>query len=217
MGTPSVLKKVGLASWYQRVQARLMQQARRSYEPLVRERKQALLGDLHGTLLEIGPGTGPNLAYYPRGARWIGVEPNPHMHPYLQAEAAQRGLQVELRDGRAEQLPAGDASVDVVVSTLVLCSVTDPTRTLSEVRRVLKPGGKFVFIEHVAAPPGTGLRRLQNLIQPLWTLLADGCHPNRETWTALEQAGFASLHIEHFRLPIGPASPHIAGVAVRGA
>jgi SAM-dependent methyltransferase len=208
--------KSGLAGWYQRVHARVMERGKRSYEPMVRERKRALFGDLHGTILEIGPGTGPNLAYYPRGVRWIGVEPNPHMHPYLHAEASGHGLPVELRAGTAEALPAEDGSVDAVVSTLVLCSVSDVARTLDEVRRVLRPGGRFVFVEHVAAPSGTNLRRFQNAIQPLWTLLADGCHPNRETWTAIEGAGFADVRIEHFRLLIGPAGPHIAGVAVRG-
>lgn len=209
--------KSGLAGWYQRIHAHIMEQGKRSYEPLVRERKQALFGSLHGAVLEIGPGTGPNLAYYPQHTRWIGVEPNPHMHPYLYAEAARHGIAVELRSGSAERLPADDASVDVVVSTLVLCSVGDVAQTLREVRRVLKPGGRFVFVEHVAAPRGSRLRTVQNLIQPLWTPLADGCHPNRETWNDIEQAGFVDVRVEHFRLPVGPAGPHIAGVAVRGA
>lgn len=217
MCTPSTAGKRGLAGWYQRFHAHLMEQGKRSYEPLVRERKQALFGNLRGTVLEIGPGAGPNLAYYPRDVRWIGVEPNPHMHPYLHAEASRHGLPIELRAGTAEALPVEDGSVDAVVSTLVLCSVADVARTLAEVRRVLRPGGRFVFVEHVAAPTGTALRTFQNLVQPLWTPLADGCHPNRETWASIEGAGFADVRLDHFRLPTGPAGPHIGGVAVRGA
>lgn len=206
--------KSGLAGWYQRIHARIMEQGKRSYEPLVRERKQALLSVLHGSVLEIGPGAGPNLAFYQPTVHWIGVEPNPHMHPYLYAEATKHGLAVDLRSGVAEHLPAADASVDAVVGTLVLCSVNDVERVLSEVQRVLKPGGRFVFIEHVAAPAGSRLRTVQNVIQPVWTPLADGCRPNRETWHAIEHAGFAAVHIDHFRLPTGPAGPHIAGYAV---
>jgi SAM-dependent methyltransferase len=215
MAIPPVSGKPGLGGLCQRIHAHMMEQCKGSYEPLVRERKQALLGDVRGTVLEIGPGAGPNLAYYPRGITWVGVEPNPHMHPYLRAEAARRGIPVELRGGSAEELPAEDGGVDAVVSTLVLCSVADVGRALAEVRRVLRPGGRFVFLEHVAAPAGTSLRLVQNVLQPLWTPLADGCRPNRETWAAIEAAGFARVELAHFRLPVAPVGPHIAGVAVR--
>src|SRR5439155_26769491 len=133
-------------------------------------RKRALLGTLHGTVLEIGPGTGANLPYYPPDIQWVGVEPNPYMHPYLQKEAGRRGLRADLRTGVAERLPLPDESVDAVVSTLALCSVADLPQVLREVRRVLRPGGRFIFIEHVASPPGTRLRRLQNLVRPVWQL-----------------------------------------------
>lgn len=202
--------------WHRRVHAALMAHFCTGYERSMGDRKRALFRDLHGTVLEIGPGTGPNLAYYPPDIHWIGVEPNLHMHPYLHASAAKHGLAVELREGTAEQLPAATADIDVVVSTLVLCSVDDVTRTLAEIRRVLKPSGRFMFVEHVAAPEGTRLRRFQNWIQPLWTKLGDGCHPNRETWRAIEQAGFAHVQTEHFQPFRGPAGPHIAGVAVKG-
>lgn len=215
MSAPLESGKPGLGGLCQRIHAHMMEQCKGTYEPLVRERKQALLGNLRGTVLEIGPGAGPNLAYYPREISWIGVEPNPHMHSYLRAEAARRGIAVELRGGSAEQIPADDGSVDVVVSTLVLCSVADVGRALAEARRVLRPGGRFVFVEHVAAPAGSALRTLQNLVQPFWTPLADGCRPNRETWAAIEGAGFADVQLTHFRLPIAPVGPHIEGVAVR--
>ncbi|MBI4460794.1 MAG: class I SAM-dependent methyltransferase [Acidobacteria bacterium] len=186
-----------------------------SYERLVADRKRALLGELHGDVLEIGPGTGPNLAFYPSDCRWVGVEPNPHMYPYLHKSAARRGLSIDIRSGTAEQLPAGDSSADAVVSTLVLCSVRDPTASLREISRVLKTGGRFVFIEHVAAPRGTALRWWQGLLRPVWKRIADGCHPDRETWLTIGQAGFSSVHCEHFRLPLGPVATQIAGFAIK--
>ena len=191
-------------------------------DPASIARKRALLGGLHGEILEIGPGAGPNLRFYPPDVHWVGVEPNPYMHPYLQRSIGEMGRMLEQYridpgDAGGVRLPARDASVDAVVSTLVLCSVLHPEESLREILRVLKPGGKFVFIEHVAAPAGTRLRGMQNFIQPLWTAVAEGCHPNRETWRTIEQAGFAHLDLEHFVYPgASLAGPHIAGTALKG-
>ena len=185
------------------------------YERMVTDRKRALFAGLAGNVLEIGPGTGPNLVYYPPGIRWLGVEPNPYMYPYLRTAAARAGLQADLRPGMAERLPADDNSMDAVVSTLVLCSVSDPEGVLREIRRVLKPGGRFLFVEHVAAPAGTRLRRVQTAIRPLWKIIGDGCHPDRETGPAIEHAGFTEVRYENFRLPLGPVATQIAGVAVK--
>ncbi len=182
-----------------------------------RRRLFASLQDLHGTVVEIGPGGGANFAYLPRGtvARYVAVEANPYMEPYLRAHARRAGLSVELCPGTAEHMDLPDTSADVVISTHVLCSVADQPAALREVLRVLKPGGRFLFIEHVAAPRGTGTRRRQDWIRPLWQVLADGCQPNRETWRTLEAAGFADLRYEHFGLPYPIVGPQIAGVAVR--
>ena len=143
----------------------------------------------------------------------MGVEPNPYMVPYLRQSAEQAGLPIEIRNGTAEQLPTADQSIDTVVATLVLCSVRDPEQVLREVLRVLKPGGRFLFIEHVAAPQGTRLRTAQRWLRPLWKRIADGCHPDRETGALIEQAGFAEVRFEKFRLPLGPVGPQIAGCA----
>ncbi len=186
-----------------------------TYETMIAPRKAALFGGLAGDVLEIGPGGGPNLRYYAPDVRWIGVEPNPYMHDYLRERATQQGLDVDLRLGMAEALPAADNSMDAVVSTLVLCSVDDQAQVLAEIRRVLKPGGKFLFIEHVAAPRHTGLRRVQNAVRPLWQVLGDGCRPNRETWRAIEQAGFSEVQIDHFAVQMPFVKPHIAGYAVK--
>jgi ubiquinone/menaquinone biosynthesis C-methylase UbiE len=177
--------------------------------------KRMFLSELQGNVLEIGPGSGPNLIYYAPDVHWIGVEPNPYMHDYLRARAASQGRTVDLRTGHAEALPAADQSMDAVVSTLVLCSVHDLDFTLAEIKRVLKPGGRFVFIEHVAAQAETGLRRVQNFLRPVWSAIGDGCHPNREIEQALEKADFASLHIEHFDTDIPVIKPHIAGYALK--
>jgi len=183
------------------------------YEQAMGERKRALLAPLRGRVVEIGPGAGVNLHSFAPEVEWIGIEPNPWLHPYLQQEAARLGRTIDLRAGTAEALDLPDASVDAVVSTLVLCSVTDPARVLREALRVLKPGGCFVFLEHVAAPRGSGLRRLQRLLRPGWRVIADGCRPDRETGTAIEQAGFRRVAIERFRGPVPVIRPHIAGVA----
>ena len=203
------------ASFGKRAQAWVMAHCGPRYERLVAERKRGLLAGLEGNILEIGPGTGPNLKYYSRNCHCIGVEPNLYMHPYLNKAAEDAKLYVELRRGLAERLPAADESMDAVVSTLVLCSVSEPAMVLREVLRVLKPGGRLIFIEHVAAPQGTWLRWVQRVVRPLWKGIADGCHPDRETGITIEEAGFARVSYEQFRLALGPVAPQIAGFAIR--
>ncbi len=147
------------------------------YDAVVTQHKQRLFADLSGTMLEIGAGTGENFAFYPPGIRWIGIEPNLYMQNRLLEAAKRYQINGELRTAVAEQLPVEDASVDTVVSTLVLCSVSDQAQVLREIRRVLRPGGRYLFIEHVAADQDSGLYRTQNLIKPIWSFVGDGCHP----------------------------------------
>ena len=203
------------AGWYKQLFAWMMANATVEYEQAVSDRKQALFSDIHGDVLEIGAGAGPNLRYYPKDIHWIGIEPNPYMHSYLQTEAEKLGLNIDIHTGTAEQLEFEDNSQDAVVSTLVLCSIPNLPSTLQEIRRVLKPGGRFFFLEHVAAPQGTLLRNIQSGIKPIWKLLADGCHPDRETWVALENAGFESVNYEHFRAPMPIVNTQIIGVATK--
>lgn len=177
------------------------------------ELKRALLGNLQHQVLEIGPGAGASLAYYPKDIHWIGIEPNPYMHPYLEREAQQQGLtNIELQSGSAEKLPVEDGSIDTVVSTHVLCSVTDLEASFQEIKRVLKPGGSFVFIEHVADSSDTWTRKVQDGINPIWKNLFDNCHLNRETWTILEQICLETVDYYQFKLTIPLVSPHIAGI-----
>ncbi|MDZ7962354.1 MAG: class I SAM-dependent methyltransferase [Aulosira sp. DedQUE10] len=198
-----------------RLFAWMMAKGSAEYEKVVSERKRSLFANLHGNVLEIGPGTGPNLSYYPQDIHWIGIEPNPFMHSYLRKTAEKLGLNIDIRIGTAEKIDAEDNSIDTVVSTLVLCSVPNLATTLREVLRVLKPSGRFLFIEHVAAPRSTFLRRVQSTIRPIWQVLGDGCNPARETWVALEKAGFSSLNCEQFEAPFPIVSPHIIGIATK--
>lgn len=171
------------------------------------------LGELSGTIVEVGAGEGANFAFYPDAvSQVVAVEPE----SYLRERAAVRTTErVRLVDGTAERLPVADAEADAVVFSLVLCSI-DQAQALAEARRVLRPGGEIRFLEHVAAGPGT-LRRVQSALDAtVWPLLAGGCHCARETEQAIVDAGFEITRIERFAFPRGarsPVSPVIIGRA----
>lgn len=201
---------------YKRFFAWLVAKLDEHYGEEVDDRKRCLLADLHGTVVEIGAGAGANLPFYPDGIGLVAFEPNPYMHPYLRDDADRLGIEIEIRSATAEGMDVEDESADFVVCTLVLCSVDQVAAVLREVLRVLKPGGRLIFLEHVAAPAGTRRRRWQRRLRPLWKRIGDGCRPDRETWKTLEEAGFSDLEIEHFEsrtIPI--VRPHIAGVATK--
>jgi ubiquinone/menaquinone biosynthesis C-methylase UbiE len=185
------------------------------YAQIVDPYKRALFSQLSGTVLEIGAGTGTNFALYPPDIQWIGVEPNVHMHSDLLKAAEEYGIRGEIHTGVAERLPVDDASVDAVVSTLVLCSVSDQVTVLGEILRVLRPAGRYVFVEHVAAPEHTRLRWMQTFVKPAWRAVSDGCEPDRDTAAAIRRAGFSSVEMDGFRAPLSLASPHIAGTATK--
>jgi ubiquinone/menaquinone biosynthesis C-methylase UbiE len=188
------------------------------YENFASKYKEELLGDVFGTVLEIGPGTGVNLRYLAsHNVHWIGVEPNLFMKTNLLREANRLNMPVELRIGTADTLPVADNSVDAVISTLVLCCVKNQQQSLREILRVLKPGGRLVFIEHVAAPQGSRLRYIQDYVTPIWKRLGDGCNPNRDTLMELERAGFESVNHERITAPLPVVSPQIVGVATKAS
>jgi SAM-dependent methyltransferase len=184
-------------------------------ERAVAERKRALMGSLHGRILEIGPGPGVNLGYYPPDIDWIGIESNLSCYPGIRAEAERRGMRIELRAASAGGLDAEDASMDAVVSMFALCTVKDPARTLGEVLRILRPGGKFVFMEHVAAPAGTSLRLVQRASRSCWARFAGGCLPDADTLPLIQAAGFSRIDYAAFSIPVPLISPHVAGAAIR--
>jgi SAM-dependent methyltransferase len=178
-----------------------------------------LLGSLRGTVLEIGPGAGTSLRHYAPEVRWIGVEPNARHRDRARFEAGRLGRRAEVRAGRAERLDLADGSVDAVVGNFVLCSVSDQAAALGELFRVLRPGGRYVFAEHVAAARGTWLRRVQHVATALTMLTYGGCRADRDTLPAIERAGFdvTELHLDTRAGPLGVAVPHIAGAALRPA
>jgi SAM-dependent methyltransferase len=163
--------------------------------------KSRLLTDVPPVLVELGPGAGANLRYFPRGTRLIAIEPNRHFHPVLRRRAQQRGIDLDLRGLAGEALDLPTASADFVFSSLVLCSVTDAGKVLAEVRRVLKPGGRFACVEHVAAPAGSGMDGLQRAVARPWKWMFEGCDLCRDTGLALRSAGFSRLDIQPMILP----------------
>jgi ubiquinone/menaquinone biosynthesis C-methylase UbiE len=148
--------------------------------------RRDLLAGAVGRVLEIGAGTGLNIAHYPPGATVTYTEPDPHMARRLRAKG------VEVVEASADALPFPDASFDVVVSTLVLCTVPDVPAALAEIRRVLKPDGKLLFLEHVRAEAGTPLERWQERLHGPWKAFACGCHCNRDLVSELRAGGFAA-------------------------
>jgi ubiquinone/menaquinone biosynthesis C-methylase UbiE len=184
------------------------------YDRLMKETEEAclagwraeLLKDLCGEVLEIGAGTGANLRHYPSSVKLTLTEPDVHMRKRLPNAV----------DAGAERLPFADGAFDAVVSTLVLCSVKDPARALAEMRRVLKPGGKLVFIEHVAAEENSSRLRWQRRVEPLWKRLMGNCHMTRHTLDEIERAGFhvEQLKRESLRKAFPLVRPSVRGIAV---
>ncbi len=182
------------------------------------EYKKDLFKDLSGVVVEVGPGTGINFRYFPSSIiEWIGIEPNEAFSAMLMTKAKQYGINAKLISGDAAHVPLADNSVDEVLCTLVLCSVEDPHRTIDELKRILKPGGRFIFIEHVASPAQSMLRTFQNFINPLNKFIADGCNCNRETWLHFEQGGFSEIAFIHHKIngAFAVHSPHVLGYVVK--
>ena len=201
---------------YKRFFAWILSRLQEHYPEEIAGRKRALLGRLHGTVVDVGAGAGSNLEFLPPAADLLLVEPNGHLHDYLRAAAEQHGAAFDIRGGTAEHMDVESASADFVVCTLALCSVDDQAAAIAEVMRVLKPGGKFVFLEHVAAPAGSALRRWQARFRRFWQGIGDGCTLDRETWKVIEQAGFTDIDIEAFDSPGLPlVRPHISGTATK--
>ncbi|MEW6579733.1 MAG: class I SAM-dependent methyltransferase [Chloroflexota bacterium] len=184
-------------------------------DALTRDVRAPLLRRAQGDVLEIGAGDGANLALYPAGVCVTLLEPNRYLLGHVAGGAARAGCAVTgAVRGQGERLPFGAGSFDTVVATHVLCSVRDQRAVLAEIRRVLRPGGQFLFLEHVAAPPRSVTLLAQRAINPAWSTVGDGCHLTRQTGAAIRAAGFRSLELREFDAPY-PAivRPHISGVA----
>jgi len=201
-----------MRSWGRDVQQRLLAKLDDACERAVAERKRRLLGGLRGDVLEIGIGGYPSFGYFPRGIRWRGIEPNLNHHPAILAAAARAGIPAEIVESSGGALPFQDSSLDAVVSLFALCTVPDPPAMLSEIRRVLRPGGVLAFMEHVAASEFPA-RLLQKAVRPIWIRFADGCRPDCETESAIAAAGFADVQCESFHVAVPIIHPHLSGIA----
>ncbi|HZO12613.1 MAG TPA: class I SAM-dependent methyltransferase [Polyangiaceae bacterium] len=178
--------------------------------------RREILAGVCGTVCEIGAGTGVNLAHYPKGYdRLLLTEPDRHMRKKLEQRADGRA-HVEVIDAGATRLPIDSGAVDTVVSTLVLCSVEDPGAVLSEARRVLRPGGQLLFLEHVASDDADRLR-WQRRIEPIWKRLAGNCHLTRRTEELIESAGFSVHEVqrESMRKAFPFVRPTVRGSAIK--
>lgn len=180
------------------------------------EHRRKLLRGLSGRVLELGAGTGATFGLYPpEVTEVVALEPDDYLRGIALTNAARASVPVTVASGRAEDIPADDGSFDAVVSSLVLCSVNDQAAALKEVRRVLRPGGLFVFYEHIRS--GNRLiATLEDLVAPLWSLLAGGCHPNRDTVRAVSASGFDVEQTEEFGFSVQrgtPAAAHVIGRA----
>ncbi|XP_005986258.1 methyltransferase-like protein 7A [Latimeria chalumnae] len=172
------------------------------------------------TLLEIGCGTGANFSFFPQGCKVICVDPNPNFKKYLEKSLKENEhLKFEqfLVASGEDLKGVPDGSVDVVVCTLVLCSVLNVQGVLQEVIRVLKPGGAFYFLEHVASEPNSWTYFFQHVCQPAWSIFGDGCYLTREIWKDLEKANFSDLKLRHIQASVNNnlIRSHIVGYAVK--
>jgi ubiquinone/menaquinone biosynthesis C-methylase UbiE len=178
-------------------------------------RRRELLADARGRVLEVGAGTGINLEHYAEGIEeLVLVEPEPAMVRKLEQRRRELGREARIVKAEAEALPFPDDSFDAVVCTLVLCNVGNPQSALSEMRRVLRPGGFFVFLEHVRSDdPRTA--RLQDRINPVWRFVANGCNCNRPTLSFIE-GSFSVDEVERGEIPKAPriVRPLVSGRAL---
>ena len=161
--------------------------------------RKKLVSNQHGTVLEIGSGTGANFPYYKNAEKVIAIEPDKSMRELSEKKRSEATVPIELVDATAEQLPFDDNTFDVVVGTLVLCSVTDLNQALQKIKRGAKYDAPVLFLEHVRLDqPFVG--RLQDVVTPVWKRLCDGCHLNRNTLEIIKQNGFRVEQVdEHFK------------------
>ena len=193
-------------------------------------RKHQYLGSgLVGTIVEFGPGIGSSLPYFASPSnnisRLLLAEPNPYMHDQLRINAEKHGFSdknMEIHSANADKLPLPNESAEVVVSILVMCSVPNQTAVLKEVQRVLKPGGRFIFMEHVY-PTGehpVARRQADALTRSgIWPAVGDGCHLDRDTGETIQSfGGWREMHIEEDQMPykiMAAAARHVYGIAVK--
>lgn len=198
----------GFAALYDRV-------SRGMEEAGLREMRRQLLAEASGRTIDVGAGTGANLELYPASvSELVLAEPDPHMARRLRPKLAESSRDAEVVEAPAERLPFEDSSFDTAVFTLVLCTIPDPAAALAEAARVLKPGGKVLFLEHVRSRDPRAARWQDRLEKP-WRFCGDGCHCNRDTLATIEASPLTPEHVDHDRMPKAPpiVRPMIRGSA----
>ncbi len=174
------------------------------------EHRQEMLAELHGRVVEVGAGNGLNFKHYPDTVTEVlAVEPDDLLRGHAKTAAGKADIPIHVIAGHADALAVEAGSYDAVVASLVLCSVPDPASALLALRGALRPGGELRFYEHVRSDrPWIG--RAEDLLDPLWSRVAGGCHPNRDTLGAISAAGFQITDVEHFRFGL----QHVLGRAI---
>ena len=199
---------MGLRRWYEdTIMPRLITCA--CSQGQVMKRRAAVVPLARGDVFELGCGGGINQQFYDRAAihSLSGIDPHEGLLDKARAAAARTGFNADLRNGVGEQIPFGDGMFDTVVCTFTLCSVADPAQVLSEFRRILRPGGQALFLEHGRAPDAS-VARWQDRIEPLWKPLAGGCHLTRPISAAIRDAGF---EVNEIGRGYTPKAPRFAG------
>lgn len=182
----------------------------------LREMRRQVLAQASGRTIDLGAGTGANLGLYPEAVSGLVLaEPDPHMLKRLLAKVGEEQVGVEVVEAPAEDLPCADSSFDTAVFTLVLCTAPNPDAALAEVGRVLRPGGKLLFLEHVRSEDA-GLAHWQDRLEKPWRFIGDGCHCNRDTVATIAASSFELQGVERGRLPKAPpiVRPLVRGSAV---
>ncbi|QLH76634.1 class I SAM-dependent methyltransferase [Halosimplex rubrum] len=181
---------------------------------LLRPHRSYLVDDIHGAVLDIGAGTGAMFPYFDAVAdgnvSFHAIEPDPHMRRQASEKAVELELEIDLRAAGAESLPYEDDSFDVVIASMVFCTIPDIEAALSEVARVLRPGGEFRFFEHVL---DDGWRaRVQSLLAPVWKRVAGGCHLTRQTASVFAaDRSFDVVELDRMNLGVTPIRPFVRG------
>lgn len=181
-------------------------------------KQAAFEGIQPGTVVEIGAGAGANIRYLPTGTHLVAIEPNLRMHERLRRRCLRAGIDLTIVAGGAEAIPLDDGAVDEVICSLVLCTVSDTDKVFAEIKRVLRPGGRFRFVEHVAAPHRGARRAVQRGIRRPWGYVFEGCNPGKDTVGLLQAAGWDALEVEHRKFTrslFWPVNTAVWGIAVR--
>jgi ubiquinone/menaquinone biosynthesis C-methylase UbiE len=197
--------------------ARFYERLSQWMEREIADRREQLLANLSGRVVEVGAGNGMNFRHYPETVEEVvALEPEAYLRERASEATRQAKAPVTLIEGVADPLPFEDRSFGAAVASLVLCTVPDPAGALAEIRRVLQPEGELRFMEHVRSD-GRAKARVQGLLDRsgIWPWFGGGCHCSRDTVAAIEAAGFRIERIERFDLgpSCGPTNPHVIGVA----